>query len=250
MNPTMLRTIFVDDEPQSIALLRHLAQSHCPELDLIGTYTDSFEALAAIRKNKPDLVLLDIEMPKLNGFELLNQCFPIDFKIIFTTAYNQFAVRAFKYSALDYLLKPISESELVAAVQKAAYNPVMPDIRQYDVLQQFNPLRNTKPQKMVIPTLDGLIFIEITDIVHCDSDGSYTRLWLVQGESMLVSKSLREIGEMLQYDFFYRSHHSHIINLHHIKKYVRADGELLMSNGRNVPVARSKRQEFLEIISR
>lgn len=246
----MLRTIFLDDEPQSIALLKHLAANHCPELDIIGAYTDAVEGLAAIQKNKPDLVFLDIEMPKLNGFEILNQCHPVAFKVIFTTAYNQYAVRAFKYSALDYLLKPISEEDLIAAVKKAIQAPVLPDLQQYDVLQQFNPLRQTPPQKMVISTLEGLIFIEINDVVHCDSDGSYTRIWLLGGESVLVSKSLKEVEEMLNFDFFYRAHHSHLINLHHIKKFVRADGDVLMSNGKTVPVSRSKRQEFLELVMR
>ncbi|MBL7793985.1 MAG: response regulator transcription factor [Saprospiraceae bacterium] len=246
----MLRTILLDDEPQSVALLKHLAAHHCPEVEIIGAYTDSLEGLAAIRHNQPDLVFLDIEMPKLNGFEVLNQCRPVNFKIIFTTAYNQYAVRAFKYSALDYLLKPISEEDLVAAVKKAAQSQVLPEIRQYDVLQQFNPLRQTQPQKMVIPTLEGLIFIEITDIVHCDSDGSYTRIWLSNSDPLLVSKSLKEVEEMLHFDFFYRAHHSHLINLHHIKKFVRADGDVLMSNGRSVPVARSKRQEFIDIVTR
>ncbi len=246
----MLRTIFLDDEPQSIALLKHLAANHCPELDVIGAYTDSVEGVSAILRDKPDLVFLDIEMPKLNGFEVLNQCHPVQFKVIFTTAYNQYAVRAFKYSALDYLLKPLSEEELVAAVKKATQSPQLPDLQQYDVLQQFNPLRQTVAQKMVISTLEGLLFIEITDIIHCDSDGSYTRIWLQDGESVLVSKSLKEVEEMLNFDFFYRAHHSHLINLHHIKKFIRADGDVLMSNSRLVPVARSKRQEFLELVMR
>lgn len=246
----MLRTILLDDEPQSIALLKYLAANHCPELEIIGAYTDALEGLKAIRRDQPDLLFLDIEMPKLNGFEILNQCFPVQFKIIFTTAYNQYAVRAFKYSALDYLLKPISEEDLIAAVKKAVQSPQLPDLQQYDVLQQFNPLRNTQAYKMTIPTLEGLIFIEITDIIHCDSDGSYTRIWLSGAESVLVSKSLKEVEEMLHFDFFYRSHHSHLINLQHIKKYIRADGDVLMSNGRNVPVARSKRQEFIDIVTR
>ena len=135
-------------------------------------------------------------------------------------------------------------------MQKAAASPVLPDLRQYDVLQQFNPLRQAQPQKMVIPTLEGLIFIDVTDVIHADSDGSYTRLWLAGGESILVSKSLKEVEEMLHFDFFYRAHHSHLINLQHIKKFVRADGDVLMSNGRTVPVARSKRQEFLELVTR
>lgn len=246
----MLRTIILDDEPQSVALLKHLAANYCPQVEVIGAYTDSIEGLAAIRRDQPDLLFLDIEMPKLNGFEVLNQCYPINFKIIFTTAYNQYAVRAFKYSALDYLLKPISEEDLVAAVNKAVQSPVLPEIRQYDVLQQFNPLRQTQPQKMVIPTLEGLIFIEITDIVHCDSDGSYTRIWLTGSDPILVSKSLKEVEEMLHFDFFYRSHHSHLINLQHIKKFIRADGDVMMSNGRTIPVARSKRQEFIDIVTR
>lgn len=246
----MLRTILIDDEPQSIALLRFLVAKHCPEITITGGYTDSMEGLNAIQKDKPDLVFLDIEMPKMNGFELLNQCHPVQFKVIFTTAYNQFAVRAFKYSALDYLLKPIGEEDLRTAVAKAVQSTLPPDLRQYDVLQQFNPLRQAQPQKMVISTLEGLIFIEITDIVHCDSDGSYCKIWLTGGESVMVSKSLKEVEEILYFDFFYRSHYSHLINLNHIKKFVRADGLVWMSNGRQVPVARSKRQEFIELVTR
>jgi two-component system, LytTR family, response regulator len=245
----MLRTIFIDDEPQSVALLRHLTAEYCPGVEVIGAYTDSMEALLAIRADKPDLVFLDIEMPKLNGFELLNQCQPIDFKVVFTTAYNQYAVRAFKYSALDYLLKPIAPEDLVAAVKKAVQEPAMPDLKQYDVLQQFNPLRQNSPQKMVIPTLEGLIFIEITDIVHCDADGSYCKVWLVNGDSFVISKPLREVEEMLHFDYFYRSHHSHLINLRRIKKYIRADGDVYMTNGNLIPVARSKRQEFLDLVT-
>lgn len=245
-----LKTIFIDDEPQSIALLNHLANSLCPELEILGSFTDAYEGLMAIRRDKPELVFLDIEMPKLNGFEILNQCHPVTFKVIFLTAYNQYAVRAFKYSALDYLLKPLSEEDLIQAVKKAVNTAVLPDLQQYDVLQQFNPLRKSQPAKIVIPTLEGLIFIEVSDIVHCDSDGSYCRIWMTSGESMLVSKSLREVEEMLHLDFFYRSHYSHLINLHHIKKFVRADGDVLMSNGNTVPVARSKRQEFLELVTK
>lgn len=245
-----MKTIFLDDEPQSLLLLKHLAAQYCPELEVIGAYSDALEGLAAIRRDKPDLLLLDIEMPKLNGFELLNQCQPVAFKVIFTTAYNQYAVRAFKYSALDYLLKPISGEDLMGAVKKATASPLLPDLRQYDVLQQFNPLRQSQPQKMVIPTLEGLLFIEVTDIVHADSDGSYTRVWLADGESVLISKSLKEVEEMLHFDFFYRAHHSHLVNLHHIRKFIRADGDVLMSNGKMVPVARSKRGEFLELVGR
>lgn len=246
----MLRTILIDDEPQSIALLRHLTSQHCPELEIIAACTDAVEGLEAIRREKPDLVFLDIEMPRLNGFELLNQCQPVQFRVIFTTAYNQYAVRAFKYSALDYLLKPISAADLREAVKKAGAGEILPDYKQYDILQQFNPLRQAPPQKMVVSTLDGLIFLEVSDIVHCDSDGSYCRIWVLGEEPLLISKSLKEVEEMLHLDYFYRCHYSHLINLHHIKKYLRADGEVLMSNGRKIPISRSKRQEFLDLVAR
>ncbi len=245
-----LKTILLDDEPNSLNLLSHLLQKHCSaEVEVIGGYEDPVIGLQAILDYQPDLVILDIEMPKLNGFEVLERCQPVPFKVIFTTAYNQYAVRAFKFSALDYLLKPLIVADLVAAVQKAASNNQLIEPQQMDVLQQFDPIRAGLPNKMVISTTEGLQFVNITDIVHCDSDGPYTHVYMTDGEKALMSKTLRDVEEMLDYDFFFRIHHSHLINLQHIKKFIRSEDEVLMSNGKNIPVARSRKSEFLELVT-
>jgi two-component system, LytTR family, response regulator len=246
------RTILIDDEPNSIKLLQFLIAQNCPELEIVGAYTDAQEGLTAILNNRPDLVFLDIEMPHLNGFEILDQCpAPLTFHLIFTTAYNQYAVRAFRYSALDYLLKPVSKTELSTAVQKALHNN-KPQQQQVEILQQFNPeKRNEPPKKLTISTLEGLTFVDIKDVIHCDSEGAYTRIFVDGEPSLFVSKSIKEIEDMLEVPYIFRVHHSHLINLGHVKKYIRADGgEVLMSNGNLLAVSRTKKQEFLDAVSR
>jgi two-component system, LytTR family, response regulator len=245
-----LKTILLEDEPNSLNLLQHLLRKHCAvEVEIIGAFEDPVAGLEAIRHLKPDLVLLDIEMPKLNGFEVLERCLPLSFRVIFTTAYNQYAVRAFKFSAIDYLLKPLIVEDLVAAVRKAAQSALAVDARQVEVLQQFNPTRSGVANRMVISTVEGLVFISVNDIVHCDSDGPYTHVHLIDGEKILISKTLRDVEELLRYDFFFRAHHSHLINLQHIKKFIRSEDEALMTNGKRIPVARSRKAEFLELVT-
>ncbi len=246
-----LKTILLDDEPNSLNLLQHLLRKHCSaEVDIIGAYDDAEIALKAIKEYEPDLVILDIEMPKLNGFEVLEACQDIHFKLIFTTAYNQYAVRAFKFSALDYLLKPLIVEDLIMAVKKAAQSTSSVQNEQLEILQQFNPARsNGIPNRMVISTTEGLIFIDVADIVHCDSDGPYTHIHLKDGDKALISKTLRDVEEMLNYDFFFRVHHSHLINLQHIKKFIRSDEEVIMSNSKHIPLARSRKTAFLELVT-
>jgi two-component system, LytTR family, response regulator len=246
------RIILIDDEPNSIKLLQFLIAQNSPELEIIGAYTDAQEGLTAILNDQPDLVFLDIEMPHLNGFEILDRCpTPLPFHLIFTTAYNQYAVRAFRYSAMDYLLKPVSKTELINAIQKALQQQ-KPQQQQVEIFQQFSPERkNEPPKKLTVSTLEGLTFVDIKDIIHCDSEGAYTRIFVEGDAPMFVSKSIKEIEDMLEVPFIFRVHHSHLINLQHVKKYIRADGgEVLMSNGNLLAVSRTKKQEFLDAISR
>jgi two-component system, LytTR family, response regulator len=247
------RVLLLDDEPNSIKLLQFLIAQECPEMDVIGAFTDAPTGLNAILTDKPDLVIMDIEMPHLNGFEVLDRCpQPLPFHLIFVTAYDQYAVRAFKYSAMDYLLKPISADDLLIAVQKVMTS-AKPNQQQVNVLQQFNPAKkgDASPTRLTISTMEGMTFIEIKDIIHCDSDGAYTKIY-VTGEkgAMIVSKSIKEIEEMLSFPNFFRAHHSHLLNLNHVKKFIRTEGgDALMSNGAVIPVSRSKKQEFLDAVS-
>ena len=250
--PIKKQTILLDDEPNSIRLLEFLLAKSCPEIEVTGAFTDAEDGLAAILRDPPDLLFLDIEMPHLNGFELLDRCpQPLPFHLIFTTAYDRYAVRAFRYSALDFLLKPVSEKDLCAAVEKAIGSQ-SPDPRQVDIFRQFNPRGGSKnqPTRLTISTLEGLTYVAVDDILHCDSEGAYTKIHLAGEPPLLVSKSIKEIEEMLDYPFFFRAHHSHLVNLKQVKKFLRTDGnDALMASGALVPIARNRKQAFLEAMS-
>lgn len=251
----MLKTYLIDDEPHCTDVLAVLLQKHCPQVAVAGVFNDPELALEAIRRERPDLVFLDIEMPHLNGFDLLRACGPIDFRLVFTTAYDQYAVKAFKFNALDYLLKPIDRAELLAAVekslQKTASQPMLP--AQLDAAQY---LKNTPvPERIALPVGQELIFVEVADIVFCESEGSYATFHLKAGndrlEKIIVSKSLREIEELLNNPAFFRAHNSFLVNLRHVQKIVRTDGgEIIVPGGRSLPVARAKKAELMQLIAR
>lgn len=250
----MLKTYLIDDEPHCTDVLAVLLQKHCPQVEIAGIFNDPEQALEAIRRERPELVFLDIEMPYLNGFDLLRACGPIDFRLVFTTAYDQYAVKAFKFNALDYLLKPIDRTELLAAVEKSLRKTAAPPLpAQLDAAQY---LKNTPvPARIALPVGQELIFVEVADIVFCESDGSYATFYLMASngriEKIIVSKSLREIEELLNNPLFFRAHNSFLVNLRHIQKIVRTDGgEIIVPGGRSLPVARAKKAELMQIIAR
>ncbi|MDZ4681540.1 MAG: LytTR family DNA-binding domain-containing protein [Saprospiraceae bacterium] len=245
----MLKTYLIDDESYCTDVLRVLLEKYCPGVQVSGIFNDAESALEAIRNNRPDLVFLDIEMPVLNGFDLLRQCVPVDFKLIFTTAYDQYAVKAFKFNALDYLLKPIGREELVLAVEKAQHAPVL----QAAQLETVQYLKNTPvPERIALPVGAELLFVETADILFCESDGSYVSFHLVtQNKPVIVSKSLREVEELLNNPLFFRAHNSYLINLKHVEKIVRTDGgEIVMRNKRSLPVSRTKKAELMQVIAK
>jgi two-component system, LytTR family, response regulator len=248
-----MKTILLDDEPYCLDVLTVLLSEYCPSINIVAQYNDPVKALEAIQESPPDLLFLDIEMPRMNGFELLHRCTNIPFKVIFTTAYDKYAVRAFRFCALDYLLKPIDKTELIAAVHKATQPQPILQAQQLALVQQHRI--NPTPDRIALPTATELVFTDVKDIIHCESDGSYTTFF-IKGDSttiekVMVSKSLREIEELLNSTQFFRSHQSHLIHLQHIKKVLRNDGsEIVMSDGRSIPIARSKKQEFLALIQK
>ena len=245
-----IRAIIIDDERHCIETLHWQLEQYCPEVELVGECNSAEAGLQNIKEKKPDLIFLDIEMPRMNGFDMLESMEKIDFDIIFTTAYDQFAVKAFKVSAVDYLLKPIDKEELKHAIQKVTARKREPV--NYDRLNLlFEQLNHSLVQKKIaVPTMEGLEFIETDNIIHCKSESNYTNIFLLSGKSILISKTLKEVEEMLSGSNFYRIHHSHIINLNHIKKYVRGDGGyVVLINDEVINVSRSRKEGLLKLFS-
>ena len=244
-----MTTYLIDDEPNCTEVLHLLLEKHCPSVQINGIFNDSEKALEHILHTRPELIFLDIEMPMLNGFDLLRLCEPLDFKVIFTTAYDQYAVKAFKFNALDYLLKPIDKEELISAVKKMQSN-LLPSLMQLNAAQHIK--NNPIPERIALPVGYELVFVEVADIIFCESDGSYVSVFLHgQNKPIILSKSLRELEELLNNSDFFRSHNTYLVNLKHIKKINRMDGwEIIMDNGRSLPVARAKKVNLMEIISK
>lgn len=253
-----MKAILIDDEPHCTDVLQVLLEKFCPEIEVAQKFNDPEAALVFLKNEPPELVFLDIEMPRLNGFDLLQLCQPFDFRVIFTTAYDRFAVRAFKFNALDYLLKPIDKTELQAAVAKAK-STAAPQNLQLAAAQHLK--NHERPERIALPVGQELIFVEVSDIVACSSDGSYSTFFIEKpfekiGEKLLqkvlVSKSLREIEDLLNRpDQFCRVHHSHLVNLKKIRKILRGEGgEVVLSGDLVVPVARLRRADLLGLVAK
>lgn len=245
-----MTALIIDDEKHCRDVLRLLLQKTYPALQVLDTCVDGPSGLSAIERHRPDLVFLDIEMPGMTGFEMLSQCSYRDFKLIFTTAYDEYAIQAIKHNALDYLLKPVDKDELVKAVQKASENTQAPATNRIEqLLQQVQPQKTMG--KVALPTLEGLLFINPDDIYYCEADGGYTRFFLPTGKPTIISKTLKEVEEVLDNKGFCRVHASYLINLKHVERYIRGDGgEIIMADGKNIPVSRNKKQEFLNLLEK
>lgn len=242
----MLKAIIIDDEPDCVKLLALQLKMYCPRVDVVAACTSSTEGLQQIKDLQPDIVFMDIEMPVMNGFQVLEELGQINFSLIFVTAYDQFAVKAFRFNALDYLLKPIDGKELTKAVEKAILQK--PDTQQLQSLkQQLYSGEKYQPDKIALPYQNGVTFTEIKNLLYCESDNNYTRFHILGGQQCLVSKTLGDIEEVLEGRNFLRVHRKYLINLDHIKKYVRGEGNyLIMSNEESIPVARNKKEKLIE----
>ena len=243
----MLKAIIVDDETDCCETIAELLQTYCPEVEVTGIYHNGAEALPAILQHPPDLVFLDVEMPKMNGFEMLEQLSQVDFDIIFTTSYDQYALKAIRFSAIDYLLKPIDRNELQKAVQKIIHRSQRTISKQIEILMQRIHQPAKSISKIALPTMEGLQMIPVDSIIRCESDGNYTTLLLKGRQKLLVSTSLKEIEEMLEDYSFARVHRSWLVNLNEVEKYVKGEGGyLIMSDGSSVDVSRSKKEVLLK----
>lgn len=243
----MFKTIIVDDEPKNLRVLKKLLQDFCPQIQVIGEAGDVKQAQEIIRQLKPDLVILDIEMPYGNAFDLLDSLMPVDFEIIFITAFDTYSLKAFKYSALDYLLKPVDIAELQSATNKAIQKITGKNINQQLGLLLSNMKSNQSHlQKIAIPTVDGFVFMNVEDIIRCEANGAYTTIFTIDKEKILASRNIKEYEELLPPSNFCRIHNSHLINLNHIKKYSKGrGGNVIMEDGAVLEVASRRRDEFL-----
>jgi two-component system LytT family response regulator len=246
----MIRTVLVDDEIDSIRVLETLLETNCPDVSIVGKADGVETALLAIQTLHPDLVFLDIEMKQGNAFDLLNQLQPLHFQVIFVTAFDNYAVRAFKYSAVDYLLKPVDADDLRSAVERVTLRSQEKNVMdQMKVLLESMGTFQLSQQKMAVPTLTGLLFIAVRDIIRFEAKGGYTAIHLSNSEQILATRNIKEYADLLPGNIFYRIHNSHIINLHKIEKYQKGrGGYVIMEDGTAIEVATRRREEFLRLL--
>ena len=245
---TMITSLIVDDDLKNVRVLKGLLQKFCPQVDILGEANEIQEAIRLVQTCKPELLFLDIEMPYGGGFDMLDQLRPVDFEVIFITAYDHYAIRAFKYSALDYLLKPVRIEELQSAVKKAEEQrlSINTGLKLQMLFEALKP-QYASMQKIAIAGIDGLTFVEIKNIIRCESQGNYTHIHLLQKEKITTSKNIREFEELLPSGVFCRVHNSHLINLNYIKKYFKGrGGYVLLEDGSTIEVASRRKEEFLK----
>ncbi|MBO9659455.1 MAG: response regulator transcription factor [Chitinophagaceae bacterium] len=242
MNNT-IRTIIVDDEPDSVQLMRLNIERHFPQLEIVGVFTSSQKALLEIPSLQPDLLFLDIEMPVLNGFDLIEQLMPVEFSVVFVTAYNDFAIKAFRFNALDYLVKPANVEELREVVVKVEKRQHL-QADQFQVLQQ--QFRKGTITKIAIPSQTGVTFIDLKDIVFVEAKSNYADLVLTDKRRILISKTLKDIQFVLEQQQFLRIHRQYIINLNEVKHFNRNESLLTMSTNDVLPVSRLQKDKLIE----
>lgn len=242
-----MRAIIIDDEPDAVELLTIRLSQKCPQIEVVAACTGSIKGIAAIIEHRPDIVFLDIEMPQMNGFQVLEAVEGIPFALVFVTAYDKFALKAFRYSALDYLLKPIDSNELMQAVSKIEKQKQTSKEQVNHLKSQYTNASRSFPDKIALPYQNGVAFVKLADILYCESDDNYTKFYMPEGQFYLVTKSLKEVQELLEERGFLRIHRQYLINLNHIKKFVKGEGAyVVMTNGVSIPVSRLNKDRLAE----
>jgi two-component system LytT family response regulator len=242
----MIKAIIVDDEPNCCKTLSLLLERYCAEVKVTGTFYNGSDALEAINISPPDLVFLDVQMPKMNGFEMLEKLPAVNFHLIFTTSYDEYALKAIRFSAIDYLLKPIDREELQRAVQKVVRRMEAPLPEQLKIILERIQHPSAASNKIALPTMEGLQMISVQSIISCEADDNYTTLMLKGNKKLVISCTLKVIGEMLEDHSFIRVHRSSLVNIDEVEKYVKADGGyVVMSNGSHIYISRNKKEELM-----
>ncbi|PKP35972.1 MAG: DNA-binding response regulator [Bacteroidetes bacterium HGW-Bacteroidetes-15] len=248
----MITAIIIDDEALARDVILNMLKLYCPSVQVIGEAYDVASGVKAIKDFKPDVVFLDIQMPDGSGFDLLKQFPSINFKFVFITAYQEFAIKAFKFSALDYILKPVDPGDLVNAVEK-----LQETIEEEETNKKFQTFieniqwNEKEPQKIILKTLESVIVAEIDSIVRCESQNNYTLFHFSDRPKLLVSRTLKDFDDMLSSSGFFRAHQSHLVNLSYVKKYNRfPESHLVLNDGVTVPVSVRKRELLAELMKK
>ncbi|WP_040253571.1 LytR/AlgR family response regulator transcription factor [Psychroserpens mesophilus] len=243
----MIKTLIIDDEQHCIDRVKKLINNHTDNLQIVGTSSTVDDALKKTIALNPDLVFLDIEIHDKTGFDYLEQLGEFDFNLIFTTAFNNYAIKAFKYSAMDYLLKPIDSDDFIGAIKRLNKRISATDTESQIKLLLNNLKKEDHKKTIRIPTLDGFEIVEIGDIIHCQAETSYTHIFTTQKKHM-VSKRLKFYEDLLKDAHFFRIHNSHLVNINHVKKYTKGKGGYVtMSNNSTIDVSTRKKEEFLKL---
>jgi two-component system LytT family response regulator len=245
----MIKTIIIEDEQQSAEVLELMLQKFSDIIEVVAVCNTPAKGIESIQKKSPDLVFLDIEMPRMNGFEMLKKLGPIDFEIVFTTAYNKYAINAIKMSALDYLLKPIDKEELAKAIRKCQQSLEQKNMGyKMDVLLKNLSQHNALEKTLTLASLDGVRFIKMKDIIRLEANGRYTKFYLTNKEVIVSSRTLGDFEETLSANEFFRIHETHIINLLYIDRFHKGNNYVLLSDKTELPLARRRKEEFLKLI--
>lgn len=247
-----IRSIIIDDELNNCENLKNILERYCPEVEVSGMAHNATEGLELITKENPQLIFLDVQMPGGSGFDLLESIKKPTFDVVFVTAYNQYAIKAIRQSAIDYLLKPVNILELKEAVSRVGEKINNKDNENEKLLNYLDNQRNTKSQrKIALPSIERLLFVKVEDIIRCKGENNYTHFYLLDGSSILVSKTLKEYEEILSEEKFIRVHQSHLINARHVVSFEKRDGGYLkMSDGSTVTISRQRKEFVLSTLSR
>lgn len=242
----MFKAVIVDDEPKAIQGLSWELTNFSDDIEIVKTFTNPEEALHFLDDYTPDCLFLDIQMPAMDGFQFLDKIDYKDIAVVFTTAYDEYAIKALKREALDYLLKPIDSDDLSDTIKKIKKfkSRVINSEKLENILLDFNSKNNQK--KITISTDGKLIFLKLDEILFVESDGNYCTLFLTDNQKIVVTKKLKEIDSLLPIDSFFRIHNSYIINLNKIKEFLKTEGYVVMESGHRIPVARQRKSDFLE----
>ena len=244
----MLNAIIVDDEPDAVKNLERIIEDCCPNVSIIATANNVSDALIEIENKHPDLILLDIELQDGTGFDILEKSRYRSFEVIFVTAFNHYAIRAFKHSATDYILKPVDITELKEAITRVSRNKSEKSVGNFSIL--LDNLKSESPRKLAIPTLQGYEYIMVDNIVRIEAERSYCTIFLLDKRKIMVSRCMNDYQKILDERKFFRAHNSHLVNLQHVKMYVKRDGgHIEMVDGSIVPLARRKKDFFMDAMN-
>jgi two-component system LytT family response regulator len=244
-----IKAILIDDEFNSLQNLQQKLEGFCPDVKIVAISQKPEEGILLIKQHQPDVVFLDIEMPRMSGFRMLEQLGEYDFDIIFTTAYNHYSIDAIRISAFDYLVKPIGIEDLQHAVERLSKSLHKQTKDKIDILKKSLSDNRTQDDKIAISTTEGIEFLPIKNIIHIESKSNYSKIYLLENKTIMVTKILKDFEEMLLPYNFYRIHNSHLINLNYIQKYVRSQGgHVILQDGTLIDISRRKKEEFLKMI--